>query len=327
MTRMSSLRNLVTLAVFLSASFGCGGSPIVQVQKSSIQSSASKILAVDTVSGTNNIGVYDLPITATSTPVATIPESSVWGLTFDNAGRLFVDVGGQIQVFDQPISTGAKPAFVINAPSGHELLFQGGLAFDSSGDLFVGGGRTPNGCHWYCTHPASVSVLDAPISGSSAIAFTFVESNGLIDVVSNAAFDRSGNLWAVLDNGGPLDETAPPFNGNSQTQTVLSPPYTIPEGVAFDSAGNMYVSTGVATGSGVEGDIIEYDPPFTGSSQPTLLFSNTTFDDGYGIALDTSGNMYAGTTSGLFMFSPPFTATGAPVVTLPGSFGHLAVGP
>jgi len=324
-TRALLFRALVGLAALLAmTNVGCGGSPYMQAPPPPPPLSVSKLLAAAT---NNTIAVYALPITAASTPVATIPDAFVSGIAFDSAGQMLVDVGGQIQVFDQPISNGAAPAFVISAPSGSGLLFAGGLAFNAAGALFVGGGLVPNGCHEFCTHTASVSVLDGPISSSSVVKFTFVESNGCcFSLVSYEAFDKRGDLWAVVGEA-ILDETAPPFSGNSQTQIALAPPYTIPLGVAFDSAGNMYVSTGRAPGSGVQGDIVAYQPPFTASSQPTLLFGTTTFDYGNGLALDSSGNMYAGTSSGLFMFSPPFTATGTPVVTLPGSFGIVAVGP
>ncbi len=315
---------LVGLAAVAAMNFGCGGSPYVHVPTSSTRST-SKILAVVTNDGT--ISIYNLPINAFSTPVATIPETLVNGIAFDKAGRMFVDVSsGQIQVFNQPISNGATPAFVIVPSGSDQILFEGGLAFDTVGDLFVGGGLTPNGCQHSCPYNASVSVLEAPMSSSSAVDFTFLEGNGHFSLVSNAAFDKSGDLWAVVGEAF-LDETVPPFSGNSQTQIALTPPYTIPLGVAFDAAGNMYVSTGRAPGSDIPGDIVVYHPPFTKSSQATVLFGGITFDFGDGLALDTSGNMYAATSSGLFMFSPPFTPTGTPVVTLPGSFDNVAIGP
>src|SRR5579864_1673856 len=148
----STMRKLspLTVVLILAAAglIGCGGSSalsIQQAQPTPPPPPPSKTLALASSDGT--FSIFNLPIANTSAPVATIAESVgvVQGMVFDASGRLFVANSFNVQVFTQPITSGAGPAFVLVVN-----LHPDSVAFDEAGNLFVGG-YIPS-CR-YCAHP------------------------------------------------------------------------------------------------------------------------------------------------------------------------------
>jgi secreted PhoX family phosphatase len=155
---------------------------------------------------------------------------------------------GHIDEFDSSGNGSAIASFSLgNCP--------GGLAFDSSGNLYgvVCGG------------------IDKFDSSGNATPF----ATGLSDP-TGLAFDNSGNLY-VGETGSDVVEEFDP-NGN---RTVFAHVYD-PEGLAFDSSGNLYVST--------FGHIIyKFD-----SSRNQSTFANVGYSDRpVGLAFDSSGYLYS----------------------------------
>jgi streptogramin lyase len=137
--------------------------------------------------------------------------------------------------------------------------FPVGLAFDSSGNLFVAN--------------RSDSVQEFSPTGSLLSSFALVSGA----TVSAIAFGPSGNLY-VSDNG--LNNV----NVYSPTGTFLDTFATLdsgPRGLVFDSSGDLFVATG-------SDSIIEY------SSDGTVLRTITGhLDNTVQLVLDNAGNLYA----------------------------------
>jgi sugar lactone lactonase YvrE len=87
-----------------------------------------------------------------------------------------------------------------------------------------------------------------------------------------------------------------------------------PEGVAFDAAGNLYVS------DYTNSKIFIFNPPFTNASTPATTISGGTSGLAHPSALtfDSAGNLYAANEAGptVTVYSPPFVASSTPVTTI-----------
>jgi sugar lactone lactonase YvrE len=131
-----------------------------------------------------------------------------------------------------------------------------GLAFDSSGNLYVGEGQgndvrkiTPNGV---------ASIFATGISGATGL-----------------AFDSSGNLYVASQFGGYVDKITP-----GGVVSTFATGFASPVGVAFDSSGNLYVAnnTGGSISKVTPGSVISTFA--TGLNSPSYP------------AFDSSGNLY-----------------------------------
>jgi hypothetical protein len=145
------------------------------------------------------------------------------------------------------------------------------LAFDSQGNLWVGGGGG-------ATAPSFLEEFTAPLTPNESPTFF---SNHLQGSVLSLAFDPQGDLW-IGENLTTIQEYSAPSSG-LQLKTTMSTgddPY-----LAFDASGNLWV--GVA---GNSPEILEYLAPLT--SAP-LTYPLTGYG-GFGpIAFDAQGNLYS----------------------------------
>jgi hypothetical protein len=259
--------------------------------------------------------VYDLPIGDSSTPAATI-DSVGSGMAFDATNRLFLaSNSGLVQVFTQPITAGAKPAFTLGTGLGAAR----DVAFDAAGDLIVGGGY---GCPLGRLRvlEKAFSFFRPPITSSSKPAFTSRHCvyNHILPVLLGIAIDKSGDLWAT--DGADLLEFAPPFDSKS----ISAPALVVTDvgyGIEFGTLGKMYVTSA----SGVD----VFRPPF--SKNMTKDFTMSAAEAKY-LAFDRAGKLYVTTQMGdLLEFSPPFSEKSAPTVRvgIPGtpSNAGVAIGP
>jgi len=96
-------------------------------------------LAVATFTGfTDHIYVYSLPLTAASTPIASITSGGSQGysgVAFDASGNLYAAGGNpeQIEIYNPPFSNLSTPATVISTAT---LPNSENLAFDANGNLY-----------------------------------------------------------------------------------------------------------------------------------------------------------------------------------------------
>jgi sugar lactone lactonase YvrE len=193
-------------------------------------------------------------------------------LAFDSSGNLWVADQGNNRVLEYkaPFSRHEAAGLVIGQPgfttsdtgatTPTSLNGVKALAFDSSGNLWVVDFRQSRVLEYttpFSTHEAASLVIGQPSFTSRECAFTSTcaaSPTNLFD--PNAlAFDSTGNLWVADGDNNRVVEYAAPFSTHEAAGLVLgqssltgdaattsSTGLSAPEGLAFDSGGNLWVA-------------------------------------------------------------------------------------
>jgi hypothetical protein len=235
---------------------------------------------------------FSTSATGTATPVSTIANLNFTSLGFlavDSTGDIYTAAtegatGSSILEFPVTSSNNAQPTRSIPFNSTTGLTSMSGLAVDPTGDIYAS--NTTGG----------VSEFSSTATGSVAPTSTVTTTAGVGPQAT--AVDPSGNLYiasaAPVNNIAiapievfPTGATNPSrtLSGDLTTLTVGSP-----QGLAADSAGNLYVTNLVA---GVS-SILIFEPTATGNTPPMrdITGSNTLLGCVGGIALDNEGYLY-----------------------------------
>ena len=245
-----------------------------------------------TTAATGTILQFDTAAAGASTPVSTIANLNVTSLGFlavDGTGDIYTSAtegttGTSILEFPVTSSNNAQPtrSIPLNATSGLTAL--SGLAVDATGDIYAS--NTTGG----------VSEFSSTATGSIAPTGTITTTSGAGPQAT--AVDPSGNLY--IATAAPTNTTpiAPievfPAGSTTPTRTLSGALTTLavgsPQGLATDSAGNLYVANVVA---GVS-SILIFEPTATGNTPPMrdITGSNTLLGCVGGIALDNQGYLY-----------------------------------
>jgi len=168
-----------------------------------------------------------------------------------------------------------------------------GIAFDSSGNLYVGCETVVNGF----LQPA----IDKITSNKTVTVF----ASDLTDHVEDIAFDKSGNLYAATSNasalqgGGAIDKITP--SGGKSIFVTLPPTSIVGDvgltGLAFDGQGNLFAADFKT--------IYKITPSGSASTFVTLPNVNQFNDaDIVGLAFDKAGNLYADAGNVIEQISP-----------------------
>jgi sugar lactone lactonase YvrE len=148
------------------------------------------------------------------------------------------------------------------------LAADSGLAFDSSGDLFVANSGNNNITEYNPAGQLIRTISTSAINNPAAL-----------------AFDQFGDLYvANSGNGNILKFT--PSGISTSTSTVFSSGVGSPNGLAFDSQGNLYVSN-------IGGSIIYKIAP-TGGTPSTFISPGdfSTINHPRGIAFNSQGDLF-----------------------------------
>jgi secreted PhoX family phosphatase len=288
----------------------------------------SGLLALPTAHASTNgqsavtvIGQTTLTSSASGLTQSTLSDPQ--GMVFDSSGNLWVADAGNDRVleFQAPLSTGESASIVLGEANFTEssidcsassiitascLSTPEGLAFDSSGDLWVvdsGSYRILEFMPPFTNDENASLVIGQPnlTTGGSSDS-TPTASN--LNLPEGISFDGSGNLWVAdtLDNR-VLEFTAPFSDGESASVVLgqdnftsgvfanyssgcqlgqecpTASSLTTPDGVKFDSSGNLW------TAERGTGRILEFKAPFTNGESASLVLgqaSFTTFGDAGG---------------------------------------------
>jgi len=279
-----------------------------------------------------------LSASGVNTPVATAEDSS---------GNIYVADNGNNRVlqFKAPMTSGESATVVIGQPNfttatanltQNGLSGPGGMAFDSSGNLWVidfGNSRVLEYPPPFATGMNASLVIGQPnfTTGAATVSSSGLSSPEYLTV------DGSGNLWVSDLFNNRVLEFKPPFstgmaasvvigqadfvsNGAATTASGLS----FPTGVAFDSTGNLWVA------DNGNNRVLQFAPPFSNGMSATLVLGQANFtsstaattQDGisapFGLAFDTGGDLWVADTGNnrTLAFAPPFSTNQNATVVL-----------
>jgi hypothetical protein len=229
--------------------------------------------------------VYELPLTAASTPVASIPMSSPINIGSNASNVAVTTLSGSVNIFTQPLTSASLPIATFNS-TGSGIPF-----FTASGSLIQAGGT-------------KVNVYTPPFSNSSVPSSTIAVPG---TAAQNLAIDPAGNIYVGSDAN-----TIGAIVGGVLTTIVTAPAGTQFRGMAA-TATQLFV---VEFGGGSQG-IDVFSLPLTAASTPVATIDNGQ-RGGEAAAVDANGNLYVGNLGDrtVEVFSPPFTNSSVPVLTL-----------
>jgi len=236
------------------------------------------------------------------------------GVAYDGVGNLYVTDTGNNRIRKIVVATGVVSTL---AGSGTAGIADGpgatarfgsliGVAYDGVGNLYVTDGNRIRKI------VAATGVVSTLAGNGTAGYNNGPVGTALFDVPAGVACDGSGNVYvAEIDNqcirkisGGSVTTLA----GSPATGTVFSPPspgyadgtgtsaqFSSPSGVAYDGAGNLYVTDQgnnrirkVVVATGVVSTLAGTGT--TGTADGTGATAQ--FDSPYGVACDGAGNVY-----------------------------------
>ena len=200
-----------------------------------------------------HLAIFNSPLSNSSTPAAIFNNGTSTGngqLAFTASGDLFApDVFSTINLFTHPLLTGITPSQVIVSAS---LTGVVGATLGSNGDLIVTN-RNPSG-------DSNLAVLQPPYTGVSFVT-PFQASTDYIGIALN------GTQLFVVDGMGKIDVYNLPVGPGSVPAFSITNGLKIPESVAVDNNGNLYVADGGPN------SVMVYKSPLSASSTPSVTLT------------------------------------------------------
>jgi sugar lactone lactonase YvrE len=216
------------------------------------------------------------------------------GIAFDKNGDLWVaDEFNRVLEFTPPFSNDMAASLVLGQPNfttnvkgttASGLFYPTELAFDASGDLWVvdnGNNRVLEYKPPFTSGQSASVVMGQPDFTSSAIATTAAGMSAPYGV----AFDPAGNIWVSDYHNSRILMFAPPFSDGQEARLVLGQPdftssggtgdsqvdVVYPQGLAFDSDGNLYVADTAWS------RVIVFEPPFSTQMKASTVIGQPNF--------------------------------------------------
>ncbi len=273
-----------------------------------------------TPTATQTPTITPTPIGPTPTPTSVPTPAAGIGVP------LYLAMATSVREYAQGASGTATP--IINI-SGSNTGLGGvrGVAFDTQGNVYVaniGIGTVTQFVAGANDNSTPVTTLNVPgdpygvaLDGNNNLYVTNWEAevgSPFVRVYSAGASGSAAPFATITD------ATIPDPSG-----CTGSPPcYQQPAGLVVDNQGNVWVSfiASAVSGSGSTGAVAEYPPGSNGTVTPlgVIIGSNTGLQQPYGIAIDSSGNIWASNLSGTILeFAAGATGNATPINTISGS--------
>ena len=240
-------------------------------------------------------------------------------VAFDSAGNMYISnfkgsPSGSIMVIAKTSGTifgqyvQANTATTLSAASG--LDYPDAIAFDSSGNMYISNGKSSTSGSITVIAKTSGTIFGQYVQANTAT--TLSAASGL-DYPDAIAFDSSGNMYISNEDSHPSSGTGSitviaknsgtifgqSFKANTATTLSAASGLDYPDAIAFDSAGNMYISNYVGTPSGGTGYvtvIAKNSGTIFGQSfkanTATTLNAATGLNYATVMTFDSAGNMY-----------------------------------
>jgi hypothetical protein len=325
----------ITAGFPLGATNGCAASGAVcTFPNVATLHNGQEIFLSNYYSDTEPVYAYTAPFTSnTQPPDATINAGAVGSIATDSSGNLFIaqySTSGSLFKYAPPY-TGAAAA----TASG--LYDPIGLAIAADGNAFASGGKISVSAPPYTSSTtftgSSTSVAvdasdNAYVSGGTTLSmFAPPYTSGstakyTVTLASSAEYGIlvSGNKLYVGETGDVQIFSLPITMNNPAALATISNGIDEANGLALDSAGNLYVASYYGSAS-VEGGITVYNAPQTTGEAPNATITVNYYPSS--LVFDASGNLYVSTYEGgggnegsLQEFKPPFTSASTPAFTL-----------
>ena len=262
------------------------------------------------------------------TPTAAISGSDTGlsypqGIALDSSRNIYVADSSANKVFVYPAGSngnGAPSPTTISTTMTTGLGWPQGIALDSSGKIYVtddgfsGGG------------PGSVFVYPAGSNANAALTATISGNNTGLSYPQGIALDSSGNIYVADESATSVFVYSAGSKGNVAPTATISGSDTnldTPEGIALDSSRNIYVADdGDDSCDGTE-SVYVYSAGSNSNAAPSATISggSTGLCYPYGIALDSSGNIYVADEGAASVFVYP------PLASLPSQPNYPNVAP
>jgi hypothetical protein len=275
-----------------------------------------KHMYISNLSNPAQVYVYDLPVTSSSSPVATVNVGTDPGMLFvDAKGRLFVpeftNTSTTVQVFQTPLTAASSPAFDLTTSQSDPAA----VAEDAAGNVYVADVQ----------FGGYIDVYDGPVNGAASPSYTIsnngVGSSGLKDPY-DIAVAPNGDLYA--SDTKDINQFTPPFSSASLPTASVTPNQNN-YGLRVDTQGRVFVADATANG-----EIDVYTQPFPASGNGLRSFGINVSTRGlYGMAFDGNGNLWTVDGNGvLWEIKAPITASSTAQQVLTGTNGYgIAFGP
>ena len=227
--------------------------------------------------------------------------SSPEGVAVDGSGNVYIADTGDNAVKEWNASTQQVSTLVSSG-----LSFPQGLAVDAAGNVYIadtGNFITDPGDYAIKEWNASTQMVSTLVSGAGTPSGVLLPDRVAVDATGNVYI--ADTLCTYIDgvpvaSGGAIEE----WNASSQqVSTLFSTPQEIPQGVAVDGSGNVYIAWTAAsnprlltgrTAYAFPGVIEEWN---VSTQQVSTLSVLTNSPDG--IAVDAAGNIYLAETPAL----------------------------
>jgi len=256
--------------------------------------------------------------------LGTMADDYALGVTVDSSDNIYV-TGDTYGGLDGNTSSGSEDFFLVKYNSSGEKQwtkqlgtslddYSRGVTVDSSDNIYVTG-STQEGLDGN-TSSGGVDLFLVKYNSSGTKKWTKQLGTSLGDWGNGVTMDSSDNIYVTgptkggLDgntNSGDVDIFLVKYNssGTKQwTKQLGTPSIDWANGVTVDSSDNIYV-TGT-TGGGLDGNthsgssdifLVKYNS--SGTKQWTKQLGTSAYDEGYGVAVDSSNNIYVtGATGG-----------------------------
>lgn len=258
-------------------------------------------LALPALGGCGGRASNLVPFTSAFQPQGMPDRASVnvyWSLFYSGANP-------QVEIANAPLKPKSKVTD-IDGNSTNQLVCANAMRFVGS-KLWI---MSLSPCHG--SGESIAAVYSLPLTMSSRPSKTFILS-GPMDA-DHMTFDASGNLWVPSYNTNTVYEYKGPFtsSGTLSPATTLTLGFNVPQGLGFDSKGNLYVAnTGTTNGKNA---ITVFKAPIS-NRKPYYLKGVIAPS---GLTFDTSGNLFVtsnGTTGAIAEYASGHLKSGsAPTV-------------
>jgi hypothetical protein len=265
------------------------------------------------------------------------------GIAFDPNGNLWAgdSQNASIKEFKAPFSLGESSSLLLggyylsSTTLNASTFGPNGLTFDQSGNLWVVDGGFNRVLEF--TPPFTNREAASLVIGQQNFTTVSNKNNeSMLNSPDFITFDHSGNLWVSDTYDNRVLEFKPPFSNGETASIALGQPtlssvaanttqstLNYPEGLAFDTHGNLWVS------DESNDRVMEFVPPFSTGMNATVVigqtsyfssgpsFGNSSVYEPKGLAAGPNGNLWVDDSGNnrVLLFSDPASAASTTTYT------------